>query len=380
MSAVTVTLVLVGAVGVGKGLHKWVFVSGDGGYASVRDGVGAGAGAGAGVGVGVGGVNGLGVLEGLPGVGAGLEPAVAAGSLPPAVAFVPPPTVSPTPPPAAAASALPPATASPFPPPTALPGTPPAGTAPFPASTPAVPAPVPGAAPVSTPVSSAVPVAPVAGSASWAVSDPGVVPGTRPDVTSGQVSIGRAAADTGSAAGAVAGTVDDAFTADAVFADGDFSDDAESVVSSVWDSDGEDAASVTSVDTDYSEPGRSATAPDVFAALTGDGVPVGGREGVAAPAAGPAPGDTGFDAVALPVPSAALSPDLPAGNGSLSPAGFRGAVPSSAASPDVVAGGGVVPVLSSDAPSVQAVSSAGSSAQAPSTGAVTAGTLPADVS
>ncbi|MEW2080154.1 hypothetical protein AB0941_43015, partial [Streptomyces sp. NPDC013433] len=213
-------------------------------------------------------------------------------------------------------------------------------------------------------------------------------------MTSGQASIGRAAADTGAGEGGVAGGADRAPTAETGFSFTDSSfagssyagssyGDDESDVSAVWDSDVSDTESVTSVDTDYSEPGRSATAPDVFAALTGDGVPVGGREGVAAPAAGPAPGDTGFDAVALPVPSAALSPDLPAGNGSSSPAGFRGAVPSSAASPDVVAGpagGGVVPVLSSDVPSVQAVSSAGSSAQAPSTGAVTAGTLPADVS
>ncbi|MFH9045075.1 hypothetical protein ACH4FA_38090, partial [Streptomyces sp. NPDC017966] len=205
-------------------------------------------------------------------------------------------------------------------------------------------------------------------------------------MTSGQASIGRAAADTGAGEGGVAGGADRAPTAetgfsftDSSFAGSSYGDD-ESDVSAVWDSDGEDAASVTSVDTDYSEPERSATAPDVFAALTGDGVPVGGREGVA----GPAPGDTGFDAVALPVPSAALSPDLPAGNGSSSPAGFRGAVPSSAASPDVVAGpagGGVVPVLSSDAPSVQAPSSDGPSvgaspASTPSSNAPAASAVP----
>ncbi|WUM79796.1 lonely Cys domain-containing protein [Streptomyces sp. NBC_00328] len=234
LSGVVSTLVLVGAVGAGKALHKWGFAPDGGVYTPA--GTGAGGGVGAGTGAGAGGVNELRVLDWLRGVGAGLDPTVPAMSLPPATAFVPPSTVTSTTTPAA-----------------------PSMTATIPSSVPAVPlsVPVPGLVPLPEPATDVSPTPrPDA-------NDTGVLPAARPDVTSGQAPFGRVVADTGAAAGRMADTVGDVPTADVVL-----TEDAESVVSSVWDDrDDSDTASAFSMNTDYSD--YSYAEEDVPGALAG---------------------------------------------------------------------------------------------------------------
>ncbi|MET9506782.1 hypothetical protein ABZY42_34630 [Streptomyces sp. NPDC006622] len=128
-------------------------------------------------------------------------------------------------------------------------------------------------------------------------------------MTLGQVPSGRTAADTGAVAGG-AGDV-----SEAVLVGGDLSDDDGSVVSSVWDRDDSDTASVSSLDSDYSDQDHPATGTDVPDTGPQTTVPV--AKDVPGSLEEPAPALSRTDLVSSDVPA----PDTAV----LSPAPVRGA-------------------------------------------------------
>ncbi|MEU1694831.1 lonely Cys domain-containing protein, partial [Streptomyces hirsutus] len=186
LSGVVTTVVLMGAAGLGKALHKAFFVSRAASFPSSYVPGSAGAGSGSG------GVNPLGVLDGWGDIGAGLGPAGPAADLPLARPYDIPSVVTATPPPAVTPTVTPSRV-------TAAPVPSPALTAPPSAS---VPAPVP--APGSTPTTADMPSVP------HPVRDTGGLPYGQPDVTSPRTPLGREPADNGAAPGGMPGTADDA--------------------------------------------------------------------------------------------------------------------------------------------------------------------------
>lgn len=398
------TVVLVGAVGVGKGFHKAVFASGGGGYTPAFMGDGGSTGTDVGLGLGLnaalgGGVNGLAFLEGL-GLGAGLGPATPVPGMP---------LVSP---PLSTTSLTPPSTISPVPPAPALPETSP-GAVPY-----AVPGQVPVVSVVGAEEVSSVPVT-AAGSGAVA-TESAVAPGPVRD-TGGPSGVGsqpsadqmawsgeRGVGAGGAGSGDVTDPIDRARAAgperagaDPLRADPSYGDDSMSEASPVWDID-DDARSVTSTDSGYVS---DRTESDVFSALTGQGGPVADRGGVAGSAGGWSSGEDLSDIGTRPVLSDVASLDLPVGREGSSTADWRAPAPTSAASPDPLpgatdtsgtpvdgssagasltdTGARAVPLPSSgpqETPSAGTVPASGSPVQSPSVGRVPAAVSPsADV-